>query len=48
MYNTYTDYNVWKNLEVKNGRKFFTCDIANDFKFTYWVFVAKELENKRG
>jgi hypothetical protein len=49
MYTTYTNFNEWNNLAVpEKGRKFVTCDIPNKFKFTYWIFVPKELENNRG
>jgi len=48
MYTKFYNYYEWKNLEVINGRKFFTCDIADNFKFVYWIFVPKEVENHRG
>ena len=39
-YTLYDNYYYWKNLEIpEKGRKFFTCDIANGFKFEYWIFV---------
>ncbi len=45
MYTKYTNYYEWKNLEIPdNGRKFFHCDIANDFTFTYFVFIPKEIK----
>lgn len=46
MYKQYSTYNEWKNVNLENGKKFFYCDIANGYVFTYWSFEPKEI--KRG
>lgn len=53
MYQTFDDYYQWKNLKLPvdsdgniKGKKFFMCDIPNNFKFTYWVFIPTELNKK--
>ena len=54
MYTTHDSYYDWLKIQLPidnegnvKGKKFFTCDISNKFKFVYWVFIPKEIEKKR-